>query len=960
MELNASAQHELPVVADVEVLVVGGTAAGVAFALAAKEAGKSVYLIASRPYLGEDICAAFRYWPNKEYRSDSPLSEEIFADFQSPPTPLHVKVTLEQHMVSSSIPFLLNCLTAGVLTNNDGDVCGTVIANRSGRQAIRAKLVVDATMEGLLLKQSGFKNVNHLTGIQTVEYSTFCNGEGTDATGIETPEYITGFQTDDYALSARRYTTEVDFGDGSPSSITRAQSQLAERCWVPNEYRRQSVIRPKLPKTDTFPNYAELLALPGLLALTESIQLTSGAQFVFTQPSIAIELAKKLGRSAVKTIPSSEREGDLHIICYGSEKIPEGEIRTLHDALRPGDTVDMMIPFPSNEVPVLGSFDVIIAGGGTGGAPAAIGAARAGADTLVIEVTSGLGGVGTMGQIAKYWFGNRVGFTAEIDRGVADLETEEAFKKGDGEWSVAAKSEWYHRIGHDSGCTFWFNTLCVGTWVVDGRVCGVLVAGPLGFGLVKAGCVVDSTGCSDIPAAAGASTRIIGKDHIAVQGTGLAGVKPGRDYHNSDHNFSDDTDVTDATAFFVSAKLKFKDEFDCGELVDSRERRQIIGDITLNAVDILCNRRFPDTICVATSNFDSHGFTIDPVFMLIPPPKHVAMWADVPLRSMLPQNLDGVLVTGLGLSAHRDALPVIRMQADVQNQGYVAGYLAAKSALSNTALRDMDIKVVQKHLVSIGALPERVLTDTDTFPVAEADLIDAIENNWNTLAGVALILHEAERSVPFIRKSYASVKGEHTEQSLRYAQLLSLLGDSSGQKELISEVEKREWDEGWNFRGMGQFGMSMSELDCLLVALAHSGNQEVWPYLLKKIQSLPLDSEFSHFRAISMASESLYLRFPNGTVACAIAELLDRPGYTGHEHKDIASAQAVNNANLTDNDVRNLALRELHLAKALFVCGDFQGKGESILRAYMEDRRGHFARHAKAILLAERPEHVEA
>ncbi|NCB05944.1 MAG: FAD-dependent oxidoreductase, partial [Clostridia bacterium] len=52
-------------------------------------------------------------------------------------------------------------------------------------------------------------------------------------------------------------------------------------------------------------------------------------------------------------------------------------------------------------------------GGGTSGAPAGIAAARQGAKTLVIEHLHGLGGVGTLGMIGKYWYGNRVGFAAE-------------------------------------------------------------------------------------------------------------------------------------------------------------------------------------------------------------------------------------------------------------------------------------------------------------------------------------------------------------------------------------------------------------------------------------------------------------------------------------------------------------------------------------------------------------------
>ena len=37
-------------------------------------------------------------------------------------------------------------------------------------------------------------------------------------------------------------------------------------------------------------------------------------------------------------------------------------------------------------------------------------------------------------------------------------------------------------------------------------------------------------------------------------------------------------------------------------------------------------------------------------------------------------------MTGIGLSAHRDAQPVVRMQPDIQNQGYAAGVAAAMAA----------------------------------------------------------------------------------------------------------------------------------------------------------------------------------------------------------------------------------------------------------------------------------------
>ena len=50
------------------------------------------------------------------------------------------------------------------------------------------------------------------------------------------------------------------------------------------------------------------------------------------------------------------------------------------------------------------------------------------------------------------------------------------------------------------------------------------------------------------------------------------------------------------------------------------------------------------------------------------------------------------------------------------------------------------------------------------------------------------------------------------------------------------------------------------------------------------------------------------------------------------------------------NRSRDLSLRELILARALYRCGDENGLGERILREYARDLRGHHARHANAVL----------
>ena len=68
--------REIPVLADVDVLVVGGTFAAVSAAVAAKDAGASVFLAAPRRNLAEEIVLARRLTRPAD---DEPLEGEVFA-----------------------------------------------------------------------------------------------------------------------------------------------------------------------------------------------------------------------------------------------------------------------------------------------------------------------------------------------------------------------------------------------------------------------------------------------------------------------------------------------------------------------------------------------------------------------------------------------------------------------------------------------------------------------------------------------------------------------------------------------------------------------------------------------------------------------------------------------------------------------------------------------------------------
>ena len=70
-------------------------------------------------------------------------------------TPLRVKTALDRALLEAGIPYITGCAAVDVLLDAEGRPAGAVIANRSGRQAVKAKVLVDATERGWLAARAG-------------------------------------------------------------------------------------------------------------------------------------------------------------------------------------------------------------------------------------------------------------------------------------------------------------------------------------------------------------------------------------------------------------------------------------------------------------------------------------------------------------------------------------------------------------------------------------------------------------------------------------------------------------------------------------------------------------------------------------------------------------------------------------------------------------------------------------
>jgi len=949
--VNESARN-FPVSYDVDIVVVGGTSGGVAAAVEAAQKGATVFLMAQRPYLGEDLCGTYRLWLKPGEEPTSPLARRLFS--QSPSTPMHVKRTLDDALLDAGVQFLFGCYATDVLGDRDGNIAGIILANRSGRQVIKAKVIVDATPRATVARLAGAAFQPYPAGEQTfsriVVGAEVQNAEGMQARKMHTP--IAGLQAIEYII-------EIPMKDGSFASFAEAEQIARDRTWHPGQEDASETLfqvppdpmKGKKSLSGAWPG-AEKVELDvfqpadieRLFVLGGCADMSREAAEKLLCPLEYVAVGRRIGAVAASQTKTVAKPRGVRLRGKSVTPVASGDIRENLAGVWSMQTQLGTVPADKRAVPVLGEYDVVVVGGGTGGAPAGIAAARQGAKTLVIEYLHGLGGVGTLGLIGKYYHGYRNGFTREIDEGLAELggSGEGGSNKGQA-WNIEHKMEWYRRELRKAGADIWFGTLGCGAFVQDGRVKGVVVATPQGRGVVLAKVVIDSTGNADIAAAAGATCEYSDGSGVAVQGAGLPPRKLGARYTNTDWTFIDDADVIDTWSALVIAKEKFKEDYDLGQLIDTRERRRIVGDFVMSPLDICNNRTYPDTVVLTKSDFDTHGFTIHPLFMLKPPGREERI-ANVPYRCLLPRGLDGILVTGLAISAHRDAIPILRMQADIQNEGYAAGVAAAMAAKAGVQVRDIDIKALQRHLIEKGNLPERVLTDKDSYPLPEEKFAQAVKSLVNDFEGLEIVLTQPKRALPLLQKVYKSA--DSNQAKLTYAHILGMFGDATGSQTLLDAVASRQWDKGWNYTGMGQYGASLSELDSLIIALGRTRDKRALNVIFQKVEQLDERSEFSHCRAVAMALETLAVP----AAAKPLAELLKRPGIIGHAFTDIRQAMLRTPANPSDTTTRNCSLRELFLARALYRCGDYQGLGEKILKEYARDLRAVYRRHAQIVL----------
>lgn len=905
-----------------DVIVVGGGLCGVSCAVRCAWEGKKVLLVERRPALGWESTWAgqnnFSRDNSKVLRRIIELLENVGGLRDNLVDPPILEMVLDRIIDEANVDLLLYSYPVRVIS--DGKYAlGVVLGNKNGEQIKTGRIIVDATEEALLWRQ--FDDEAHPNDLIPSRYNIFFNN-----VEMELPLEINGKIRVKPSTWKKEAIVEFDIDRFDLLEARRKLKGVIKQ------------VRTEVPE------------------LKDAL-VTHTANDIFpTRPIVTISKNQRLANlfgagiwiEDVENSPSGrlkvgEKVAEEVLVTKGIERIPEG--------VSAGS--------------VLGQAeecDLIVVGGGTGGAVAAIKAGRLGVKTKLIEASPVLGGIGTGGAIHSYYYGVNGGIQDEINNLVNEISP--LFT---GKWKAVgfhpeAKKVVLQQLLEDANVQILLNTVVSGTLCEDitppgqiallgdsqvrRRLKGVISVSPNGISVHSAKVFIDSTGDGDIAVMAGAPYQI-GRErdnlmHAYSQPCGNLTAEGNLSFMNFDAGYVDPTDIEDLTrgrrwGIRLFWKEKFSEEsriLYIAPIIGLRQSRQIIGDYQLTLSDEILGRTFDDAVSFTWAHYDNHGLDYendsDEAVLWV---WGLGNWSkqigcEVPYRCLLPKNVEGLLLACRAISLTYDAHMEFRMQKDIQRLGEVAAVAAVLAIKSNTFPRDIDVKELQRILKEQGLLNEehrpRPAIDVNKpleLPQGSDEKIEGFEDK------VWISLYRGKEGALALRSLLTS-----NDPVVRFkaSTALAWYGIEDGVKELINIINKRVEEK---VKGNKTVPLWQSAIPFLGIAGDRSAISAILSVLKSKDASL--DVLISSVRALERIGDS--------SVIPDLWELLKR--------KDIQTDRVLQVSTGMINPAVEDARWQLDLAvaEALLKLGESTDKVKEIIDPYLRDQRSYVRRYANKL-----------
>ena len=405
----------------------------------------------------------------------------------------------------------------------------------------------------------------------------------------------------------------------------------------------------------------------------------------------------------------------------------------------------------------LAEVDVLVVGGGPAGIGAALGAARQGVNTLLIENHSFFGGV------AAWALGmpiNQVRPGGKPRSVVHELLLQKLQAYGPQAVRAGKHELWcnveYLKVAvldalDEVGCRYLVHVRAADALVENNRAVGVVVATKQGLMAIRAQAVVDCTGDADVSYYAGAETMIEAAalmpmtlslaltniDRAKVQYADVRDAihKARQKYPLIPSGFLEVNQIAGSGSWYINhagtADLGRIDATDpaerskaectsrrqalqmirairesdnpdlqriewigSGPQVSVRETRRVKGVYVITEEDAMAGRTFADTVAWRSGFLDPGGQRgANFVKMRV---------HDVPYRAILPENLDGLLMAGRCISATHAGAMAGKSMGNCMATGHAAGVAAAISAKQRIVPREVNVRELQDALRADG------------------------------------------------------------------------------------------------------------------------------------------------------------------------------------------------------------------------------------------------------------------
>lgn len=424
---------------------------------------------------------------------------------------------------------------------------------------------------------------------------------------------------------------------------------------------------------------------------------------------------------------------------------------------------------PATQHPPSIETEVLVCGGGCAGSAAALAAARSGAKTLLLEKAPFAGGIITSVGLPYFDGIAHITTKRIVVRGIPlELLSKSGVCPPDAQTvsrhNPTIPNTFEFKLLLDrlfqaqkQNLTVLFNSFVCAVHTHSNHIESVTVANKEGLVTIRPKVIIDCTGDADVAAWAGvpfeqnkevqpltlhfrinnvtadatvgnacrsalkaAQERgdlpfyygpgvmfLFGKNEVYVHGVRV----PADPTNAADLTRAEMQGRADAHAMFTAWKRDvpaFKDSYfmEAYPWIGVRESRRILGQHVLTEDDLMKSRHFDDAIATGCWYLDLHpNKTVVGSANDFDPKKVQPEPYDIPYRSLLPQNIENLLVAGRCHSATRGAHASTRVTATAMALGEAAGTAAALALRAKTSVALLSGVKVRENLSALGAGP---------------------------------------------------------------------------------------------------------------------------------------------------------------------------------------------------------------------------------------------------------------